>query len=595
STSHALTLRRSGAAPGVLVGLAGDAGATLDRDVVVAWPVAAPAVGVALDVARPATAHPRSNSAFALLTVVPPRLQSEPVPRDLIVLLDTSGSMSGEPLDQAKRVVSALIAGLGPRDRLELIEFSVRPRRFRPQALEATPAHKAEALAWLEALSASGGTEMHAGIVEALAPLRAGAQRQVLLVTDGLIGAEERIVAEVLDRLPQGSRVHTLGIGSGVNRSLTGPVARAGRGSEQIAELGSDVGPVVARVLAHLERPLLVDLELTGAALRSLGGTRLPDLMGGAPALLAIEVDPEGGELELRGQTAAGVWSQRVVVPPTAAEQGNEAVPALFARERVLDLEMRIAGKAPRDELERDIERLGLDFGISTRLTSWVAVSKGATVDPTRPTRHVTRPQALPHGMSVAGLGLRAARAQMPPLPSPMMAFAAPSPASPARAFAPRGAVGDAALRARVKGIASPQDVEPAAPPPAPTMARAMEDDDTPHAEPAHVAYFHTPRRSPRNRQVLPGRLAFHKGGRWVVEVTLETSWNWSLPERANLELADGTRVTVEVVQEHSTASGLLHAGQTLRLVLLHTGAPAGAVSAVALDDVWIDLTGATR
>ena len=592
STSHALSVRHAKAS--LIVGLAGDGGAALDRDVVIDWPVAAPAVGVELDLARPAESHPRSGSAFALLSVVPPKHESEAVPRDLIVLLDTSGSMSGEPLGQAKRIVGALIAGLEPRDRLELIEFSTRPRRFRPEAIEATAAHKAEALAWLAGLSAAGGTEMHSGIVAALAPLRAEAQRQVLLVTDGLIGAEERIVAEVLDRLPAGCRVHTLGIGSGVNRSLTRPVARAGRGSEHIAELGSDVEPLVARVLARLGRPVLVDLEVTGTALRSLGSGRLPDLMAGSPALLAIAVDPTGGEIELRGRTASGSWSHRVVLPPAKAGQGNSALPALFARERVEDLEMQIAANAPRVELERDIERLGLEFGISTRLTSWVAVSQRATVDPTQPTRRVTQPQALPHGMSVAALGLRPAHARMAALGAPMATASAPLPAQRARRLAGpgRGAAADAGMLRRIKAMlrpSAPEDVEP----PEPPVAAAPRDSGAPRGSAPKVvdylqSFFHA------HRLVLPGRLVFHKGGRLVVEAAVEASFAWSLPERVELELADGARVTVEVVKERSTRSGQLEAGQSLRLVLVATD-PLGSVLAIELGDFRIELAKPTR
>ena len=151
------------------------------------------------------------------------------VPRDLIVLLDTSGSMGGEPLAQAKRVASALIDSLAPHDRVELIEFSSAPRRWKWRAVEASPRMKTKALEWIAALEAGGGTEMREGIFEALQPLRGEAQRQVVLVTDGLIGFESEVVAAILSKLPPGSRLHAVGVGSSVNRSLTGPAARAGR------------------------------------------------------------------------------------------------------------------------------------------------------------------------------------------------------------------------------------------------------------------------------------------------------------------------------------------------------------------------------
>ncbi|MBI5545063.1 MAG: VWA domain-containing protein, partial [Deltaproteobacteria bacterium] len=124
SPSHPMRFTAEGGR--VLACLSSETGAPLDRDVVVRWPVAQPAVGLCLEASRPAHGKPHAGTAFGLLTIVPPSpdRQSRPVPRDLIVLLDTSGSMGGEPLSQAKKIVSALVDSLGPKDQLELIEFS---------------------------------------------------------------------------------------------------------------------------------------------------------------------------------------------------------------------------------------------------------------------------------------------------------------------------------------------------------------------------------------------------------------------------------------------------------------------------------------
>ena len=170
SPSHALAL-------GSTIRLAAE-NAALDRDVVIRWTVAGAAPGVALDVARPDEGHARKDDAFALLTVTPPHTTREAVPRDLIVLLDTSGSMGGQPLDQAKKVTAALIDSLGEQDRLELIEFSMRARRWQKEAVFATQANRAAAHRWLASLRAGGGTEMKTGLLEAMSGLRAEAQRQ---------------------------------------------------------------------------------------------------------------------------------------------------------------------------------------------------------------------------------------------------------------------------------------------------------------------------------------------------------------------------------------------------------------------------------
>lgn len=406
SPSHALSLVRETNTQ--LVGLA-DEGAGLDRDVVVRWPVATPAVGLSIDAARAGHERATAADAFGLLTLVPPVRPTAAVPRDLIVLLDTSGSMHGEPIAQAQRIACALVEGLREHDNLELIEFSTAPRRFHRKPLPATAKNREKALAWIRKLSAGGGTEMRTGILEALAGLRSEAQRQIVLVTDGQIGFEDEVLGEIGRRLPAGSRVHTVGVGSGVNRTLTQGAARAGRGLELIVGIGEDPEPACARLLARTEGPLVVDLELDGEALREHAPQRLPDLFASSPALVATRLRPEGGELRVRGRTAHGTWVARVQVPARAHGEGHAGVIARFGREKVEDLELRRAVGDDGRAIDREIEALGVGFQIATRLTSWIAVSKEATVDPGAPTRHEDVPQELPYGMSIEGLGLRSA------------------------------------------------------------------------------------------------------------------------------------------------------------------------------------------
>lgn len=394
------------------VTFADERGAGLDRDVVVRWRVSGLAVGTELDVSRPSSGL-ASEAAYGLLTLVPPSVDAKmaPLPRDLIVLLDTSGSMSGSPLDQARRVTAALVDSLTERDQLELIEFSNSPRRWKRGAVNATEANRRDAQAWLARLRASGGTEMKAGILEALAPLRGESQRQVILITDGQIGFEHEILDAIARRLPKGSRVHTVGVGSGVNRSLTLPAARAGRGVELVIGIGEDAEPFVQRLFARTNAPLLTDVEISGSAVLGSAPARIPDLYGGSPALVSLKLRPEGGEVIIRSRSADGDVEDRVMVRPTAHGEGSQAVTTLYAREVVEDFELGVATGGNKTELDREIERFGIDFQISTRMTSWVAVSARQMVDPRAPRRTETMPQALPFGMSAEGLGLRSSTA----------------------------------------------------------------------------------------------------------------------------------------------------------------------------------------
>jgi Ca-activated chloride channel homolog len=427
SPSH--RLRSSAAGSCLDVQLASEDGARLDRDVVVRWPVASGGVGTALDVGRP---HGQRDS-YGLLTLVPPEPSRQRASRrDLILLLDTSGSMDGDPLRQLKRTSLALIDSLTDRDTLEMIEFSSSARRWHRGAKEATSSVKREARGWINGLRAGGGTEMVSGMLEALAPLTERSQRQVVLLTDGYIGQEREVITQVMQKLPRGScRVHVVGVGSSVNRTLTAGVARAGAGVELILAPGEDAERLVGGLLARTAAPLVTHVEVRGEAILANAPAYLPDLYAGSPALISLQLRPEGGQLELSGHTADGPWRQVIAVPACGEGQGTAALAALFARETVEDLELAHATTlTDHAAIDRAIEDLGLRYQIATRLTTWVAVSQEATVDPSRPSRREVVAHEVPQGVSVSGLGLRAAQ------PSPGQAPMAAEPMGGPRAAA---------------------------------------------------------------------------------------------------------------------------------------------------------------
>ncbi len=566
------------------VGFGSETGASLDRDVVVRWKTTEAQPGIALDTGRPIDGG-AAGSAYGLVTLVPPdrSARMESVPRDLIILLDTSGSMNGTPIAQMKRVASALIDSLGENDFLELIEFSNTARRWRWRPVKALASNRQDAQAWVAKLHAGGGTEMRTGIMEALAPLRKDAQRQVVLMTDGLIGFESEIVQAICERLPEGSRVHTVGIGSGVNRSLTSPAARAGRGVEVIIGLDEDPERAAQRVLSRTEQPLVTRVEISGSAIEGVAPARLVDLYAEAPALAAVKLKPHGGEVIVRGQTANGEWLERLEVKPIERGEGSAAIAKLFARETVEDLEVELAAGAPQREIDQRITTLGLDFQISTRLTSWIAVSPEATVDPRAPKRSANVPQQLPYGMSAEGLGLRApsiplgavsAGRAMPPM------AAAPAPAAKevtrlyqdARLDADDLAETSAAFDAgaapeeeqAVPGRASRQRAS--APPKKPQATARRASGGAPPQDKAKkreeaTGSFRLPRR-------LAARIVLLKNGRLAVELTVDGSGLAWGPTSASVRTKDGTIVGASIDGALTTANGAMSPGMKLTLVL---------------------------
>ncbi|HEV7553861.1 MAG TPA: VIT domain-containing protein, partial [Kofleriaceae bacterium] len=342
--------------------------ARLDRDIVVRWPVARAEVGVSL-------AHARTTGelAYGLLTAVPPSASAghAAVPRDLIVLLDTSGSMDGVPLDLAKKVVAMVIDSLDDNDRLELIEFSSSPRRYNHKPLAATARAKRDAIDWVHQRTASGGTEMMAAVIEAMSSLRAGSQRQVVIVTDGYIGGEQQLVSLLGDKLPPSCRLHVLGVGAAVNRSLATALSRAGRGTEVIVGPGEDPERGAKRLVDRTRRPVLTNLTIEGNAVIDHVPAYLPDVFEGSPLVAAVALSAQGGTVTVRGDLAHGRWEKTIKVPALPTPSGDPAIVALYARERVADFEARW-----NESLDDEIEKTGLAYQIATRMTSWIAVDE---------------------------------------------------------------------------------------------------------------------------------------------------------------------------------------------------------------------------
>jgi Ca-activated chloride channel family protein len=493
------------------------------------------------------------------LTIVPPRLDGPPASfaRDLIVLLDTSGSMGGRPLEQAQRILAAVIDTLGDEDTLELIEFSHAPRRWKNEPVRATAAARREALAWLSSRRAGGSTEMREGILEALRAVRPRTQRQVVLVTDGAIGFETEVVRAILETLPTTCRLHTVGVGSAVNRSLTGPAARAGRGVEIVVGLEDDPEHGAARLVRRTSAPLIVGLEVGGGALVARAPERTPDLFAGAPVLLGVKLRAEGGELWVRGSLPDGqVWEKKLVVGPTDPGAGSAGAVSLYGREVVEDLELACAAGRPADELRLEIERVGLAFAISTRFTSWVAVTEETTVDPSHPSRRVRMPHELPHGASIDGLGLRGA--PFPPaiggLPMLMRSRLAAMP--PVAAAAPAAAPRAGGILSRVFSFGKTRGGQT----------------DEPSTRVGEVSFPLSQSESFASADRLAGKILLAKGRQMVVEIIVDRDGlDWQPGARARIDWADGafaSLVEATIVVERTTRPGPVLIGQTVRLCL---------------------------
>ena len=227
----------------------------------------------------------------------------------------------------------------------------------------------------------------------------------MVLVTDGYVGGEEQIVRLLHESLPESCRMHVVGVGSSVNRTLAASLARAGRGAEVLVGLDEDAEKSAKGLVDKTRAPVLTDVTISGDAFIDGSPEHVPDVFAGAPVLATLQVRPSGGELVVRGKLANGRWEQRIQVRAADPGDGNPAVVKLYARERVADLEMRWTIGTEVQAIDREIESIGLVFQIATRRTSWVAIDDDRSVDPRRGTRHEEIPQELPYGTTMASFG----------------------------------------------------------------------------------------------------------------------------------------------------------------------------------------------
>ena len=315
---------------------------------------------------------------------------------------------------------SMLIDSLGEQDRLELIEFSNSPRRYKQEPVIATAKAKAEAIKWVRSRTADGGTEMRDGGGRGAAhAARSARSARSCSSPTATSAASSRSCACSTSGCRPSCRLHVLGVGSAVNRSLATALARAGRGAEVIVGVDEDAERGAKRLLDRTRMPVLTNVEIAGTALVRHAPEHVPDVFEGAPLIAALELRPEGGELVVRGQLAherVGAADPRPRDPPSARATPRSRRCSGASAWRTSRRGRRSTRSARRSTAQ--IEALGLRFQIATRLTSWVAIDERVSVEPGERGRgrELVVPQELPYGTSAAAFGLRRSAPAMAPM-----------------------------------------------------------------------------------------------------------------------------------------------------------------------------------
>jgi Ca-activated chloride channel family protein len=350
-----------------------------DRDFELTWkPAATTAPSVGLFRERLA------DGDYLLAFVTPPVLvdaEQQARPREVIFVIDNSGSMGGTSITQAKASLLYGLDHLKPADRFNVIRFDNTMDVLFADTVPADGAHLGRAKGFVSALQANGGTEMVPPMKAALTDQRdadSNYLRQVIFLTDGEIGNEQQLF-DTISAMRGRSRLYMVGIGSAPNTFLMTRAAEIGRGT--FTHIGSveQVEERMRSLFDKLENPIVTNLTASYSAEADVTPAVLPDLYRGEPVVLAAKLGAPDGTFEIKGRIGDRPWIVRLPLANAAAGRG---LSKLWARRKISDAEVaRTLGHATQEDTDRRVLRLALDHHLLSRLTSLVAVDE----TPSRP------------------------------------------------------------------------------------------------------------------------------------------------------------------------------------------------------------------
>jgi Ca-activated chloride channel family protein len=343
-----------------------------NKDFVLRYKVAGKTVKSAL------VTHQDERGGFFTLMLYPPENLSslKRAPMEMIFVLDCSGSMRGKPIEKAKDAITRALRQLQPNDTFQVIRFSNNASQLGPNPLPATPENIRKGLAYVESLEGSGGTMMIEGIKAALDfPHDPRRFRLVSFMTDGYIGNESQILAEVHNRLGE-SRIFSFGVGSSVNRYLLDRMAKLGKGAVAYIGLDESAGEIIDLFYERISHPALADVTIDWGGLKvtDVYPAKIPDLFVGRPVILTGRFEGRG-DTTIRISGKVGNLDQEIDIPVNlgASSDTHKGIACVWARKKIETL----ASQATYDnnsELPEQIKQVALEYGLMSSYTAFIAV-----------------------------------------------------------------------------------------------------------------------------------------------------------------------------------------------------------------------------
>ncbi len=321
--------------------------------------------------------RPAGEDGFVLLSLTPPRITADPEPRDLVVVVDVSGSMAGSKIEQARTAVQGLLDEMGPDDRFRLISFSNGVNRLDTEWRSADRTSLAEARRWITNLRADGGTNIE-GALNAAFEVAPGSDRLpvVVFLTDGLPTVGEQDPARISNSA-EGKRgryrIFAFGVGNDVNTGLLDRLSEATRGTTQYVEPGEDVERALSLLATRISHPVLTDLSIVEApvAISEWFPVHIPDVFAGETLVLLARYRGEGeGAVVIEGRSGGRVRRIQTSAVFPRVQVANAGLPRLWAARKVGHLSRQLWTEGESPELVEEIRSTALRYGLPSPFTS---------------------------------------------------------------------------------------------------------------------------------------------------------------------------------------------------------------------------------
>ncbi len=353
-------------------------------------------------------AHKEGKEGYVALIMIPPkRVKPEQIsPKEMIFVIDRSGSQHGKPLDKAKETMNYVINHMNPDDTFNVIDFGNTARMLFSDPKKNSPETRAKAIKYIYSLDANGGTWMGPAVEKVCQiPSPENRLRIVTFMTDGYVGNDFEIIS-LVQKLRGKSRWFPFGAGNGVNRFLLDNMARVGGGEVDYVLLNRPGEEVAKKFYKRISAPVLTDISLAteGISLEEMFPGVVSDLWDSKPVIFKAKYSKHGkGSVTIKGFSAGKPYEQKMDVDLPDLESANSSISSLWARAKVDDLMdrdlMGIQSGQVKDELREEIIRVALQHRIMTQFTSFVAVEETVVTVGGKPTT-VAVPVEMPDGVS---------------------------------------------------------------------------------------------------------------------------------------------------------------------------------------------------